>query len=75
MTKGFIAGVDLGESPAQYRIEKHRTETDGMVYQLIDSNGIEEFGSFAELIADVMYWYPYLKPDEYAALYALLDAQ
>lgn len=75
MTKGFIAGVDLGNSSSRYRIEKHRTETDGMVYQLIDGNGIDEFGSFAELIAEIMYWCHYLKPDEYAALYALLDAQ
>lgn len=75
MTKGFIAGADLGESSARYRIEKHRIDTDRFVYQLIDQNGIEEFGSLSELLGEVMYMYHYPKPDEYAALYALLDAQ
>lgn len=71
MTQGFIASVDI----SGYRVEKHRTDTDALIYQLVHSDGIEEFDTFANLLAEIMYLYHYPKPEEYATLYALLDAQ
>lgn len=80
MSNTLIAGVELGQSPERFRIEKHRvmffqSQAVSPAYVLIDSDGENWiFTSFGELMREVFRDITLdLSPEEYAHVYALRD--